>query len=634
MGLQEGLTRKEKDLFISAVADRWKKWKNGRVSKEEVWDECFKAYLSEFADNAEIQEFRSQRWVPVSFEAVENVKAQKAKALFPAGNFSNARGDNDQAAKYEKLRTIYMGNRLEAADVVEKYSSSHIWQNLVFGNSPYMLGWEARSSRSRHSYKDDDGNQQAGIQYTDSEGQLQVYRTSPYVYDGPSYEPLDLFNFVRSPFADDVSQGEIKIYRSLISKAELLALAEEEINGYSVYDLKAVKKALDTKDDAPKESSDSQAQTRKEHFGISSTDTRDEDTVELLWAHGDFSIENHLWRDYIVVLVNREDLIRCEKSPFLSGLSPLRMSSLIPVKGLPYGLGILESALGQQDIINIRTNQVIDCMALTLNPVVIADLSRVNNVEDIISAPGAVWDVEETVPPPIVPVFLPQQAFQGYTEANIHKAEFVDATFSHKNFGAQTREQTATEVATSASAIQTVLGRMAQRAENIDLEQIFLWFDETEKQYFDPSREVFARYSDDDQRFEQITPEVIFQHYTWKATGSGATAMAEVRLQQLFQWAIAMAQTPAAGDVSYVEVGRAALRDMGRRDAEKLMPGLQEKMNEAQQTGEVTAEVMAAVQAQQGAGPGGASIPPGSRNPQGLAPSGRGAIPNAGGGQI
>lgn len=634
MAIEEKLTTEEKGAFTKAVTERWKRWKNGRKAKEDIWDECFNMFVSEFSDTSEIDDFRSQRYVPLSFEAIMNVNSQMQKGLFPNDRFFTAVGDSRAAQEHEKIRTIYMQNRMEASGFVEEYVASHVWQLLVFGNSPYMLGWDSRRSRSRQTFKDKDGEERPGFQYQVG-GETVEHSISPYIYDGPTFQTLDLYNFVRDPFADSTSHGEIKIYRSKISKAELQAQAETEVNGYSVYDKKAVKAALDDSEDVPKETSDSQEQARREAFGISDTDKPDADEVELLWAHGDFPLkEMHV--DYIVVVVNRKHLIRCELSPFKSGLSPLRMTGLIPVKGLPYSLGILESAIGQQEIVNIRTNQTIDSMALILNPMFKAKDDGVLDIENIVSSPGAAVLVDEM--DSFEWLYPPQQAFTGYNEANVHKAEFVDATFSHKNFGAQSREQTATEVAASASMMATVLGRFVQRCENEDIENVLLWFDEVEKQFYDPNAEdPFARYEKGGkEEFATVGPEVIYKPYTWKAQGSGFTHLRETRVQQLFAWGTNMAQTPGVQGIDWEEYGRIMLREMGRRDADKLLPGMKGMLDEAQETGEIPPQLQAILQAQGAGGEAGGEglIAPGSRNAPGVPPSRRGAIPNAGGGAI
>jgi hypothetical protein len=253
------------------------------------------------------------------------------------------------------------------------------------------------------------------------------------------------------------------------------------------------------------------------------------------------------------------------------------------------------------------------------------------DIENLVSAPGASILMEEL--DNLEPLYPPQQAFMGYNEANIHKAEFTDATFSHKNFGAQSRQATATEVATSASMMATVLGRMVQRCENKDIEQVLIWFDESEKQMFDPNAQSpYARYDEGgEDQFKEVSAEVIFQPYTWKAQGSGFTHMRETRVQQLFHWGAAMAKTPAAQGTDWEELGRAALRDMGRRDSDKILPGVKGMMKRAQETGEVPPQLAALL----GQGPGGAGqASTGGNHPAGLAPLGGGAIPNEGGAEI
>ena len=640
MGIEKDLNKTQKKLFLEAVTKRYKKWKNDRTDKEETWQECFDAFICAFSDDTEIAEFRSQRFIPLSFEAVMNVQSQMAKGLFPSTAFFTAQGDNPQSQKYEKLRTIYMQNRMEASGFVEEFVSGHIWQLLVYGNAPYRLSWDNRRSRSRQTYETEEGEQRLGYQVGNQE-----FSISPYIYDGPKFESLDLFNFYRSPHADDSSHGEIKIYRELISKADLLDQCEEvyELSDgteWTLFDKKEVKKALQEASEPPKEKSDSDKQTRHQAFGIQGTDKFDEDTLEIITAVGDFPIDNELFKDYTVSIINRKYLVRCELSPYTSGLSSLRMGQLIPIKGMPYALGILENALSLQEVTNITTNNTIDSANMIKNPPLLVRDDGVIDADDLVYKPGVVWSVED-VDTTIKPLFLPQHAMSGYTESNILKEMFKDATMSHASFGSQAQPRTATEVATDAGMMQTNVGRLIQRTENKDIEDILLFFDEAEKQFYDPESEVFQRYEDNE--FEQITPEVIYGSYTWKAVGSGFTHLRDLRVQQLNQLLISAAQTPAAKGVDFVAAFQAQLNDMGRRDTEKIMPGVEAMMRKAVETGEIPPQLLEealqiaqqlAKQRSQGSagGPGGPGrMGPQPQTPPGMAPSRGNAIPNLGG---
>ncbi len=408
------------------------------------------------------------------------------------------------------------------------------------------------------------------------------------------------------------------IYRVKVSPADLLADADA-----GVYDKKAVKLALEGA--PPKEASDSDEEARLDTFGISGSGTKadGDDEVELLWCHGDFPCggkKHEVYRDYIAVVANRAHLIRFEENPLDCGLSPLRHTALIPVMGTAYGVGVIEPVLGLIDLINVSTNQAIDAGALNLNGLWAYKEGSVNP-DDLIAKPGGAVGCED--PQADLRPLVPSLDFLNlYQAINTYKMEFVDSTFSWKNAGAQD-DQTATAAAISANLQGSVIRRLAARLENIDIEPDLKLFDEMEQQFYEPNAEPpMARFNQDGtQVYEPITPEIIYADYVWKCGGSGEIQMRQLQQQNHFQWGIAVAQTPALPMVNWGEWAKEGLRLMGNRAIDRLVPGLEKQGMENAVAGNLQ-ELVA----------GGAGITPGSRNPEGAGPNGRGAIPNAGGG--
>lgn len=155
---------------------------------------------------------------------------------------------------------------------------------------------------------------------------------------------------------------------------------------------------------------------------------------------------------------------------------------------------------------------------------------------------------------------------QLYQTVEVHKREFVDSTFSWKNAGAQD-DQTATAAAISANLQGSVIRRLASRLENVDIEPDLKLFDEMEQQFYEPNASPpLSRFEQDGvQQYEPITPDIIYQDYTWKCGGSGEIQMRQLQQQNHFQWGIAVAQTPAAGSVNWEEWAKEGLRLMGNR---------------------------------------------------------------------
>ena len=465
MSVEKGVKR---EAVVSYTVAKWEKLKRDRTGKEGTWNECIDAVMGNIQADSDVMEFRSQRKVPMAWQAVTNVESLIGVGLFPNDRFCMAVGENPDAEASADKRTRYMQNRLERMRYVEKYTGGHLKQLLTIGNSGRLLRWTRRQSRRKVDSYEFMGS---------------AYRKSAYDFDGPDFDVLDMFNFVFDPTATDMERT-VKIYRVKVSPAELLADADE-----GLYDKKAVKAALEGS--APHEPSDSDAQARMDTFGVSGTNKKadGDDEVELLWCHGDCPVggkKHEVWRDYIWVIANRNQLIRFEENPLDCGLSPLRHTALVPVIGSSIGVGIIEPVLGLIDLIDVGTNQAIDAGAINLNGMWAYKEGAVNP-DDLISKPGGAVACED--PNTDIKPLVPSMDFlQLYQTVEIHKREFVDSTFSWKNAGAQD-DQTATAAAISANLQGSVIRRLASRLENIDIEPDLKLFDEMEQQFYEPNAE-------------------------------------------------------------------------------------------------------------------------------------------------
>jgi len=641
----------KKQELVTYVVSKWERLKRERTDKEARWNECIDAYMGQIAADSDVKEYRSQRPSSMAFEAVENVTALIGVGLFPNDRFIMAIGENPDAEATADKRTRFMQNRLEKMQYVEKYVGQHLKQLAVVGNSVRLVKWNKRQSRRKVSSYEFMGKAMAAPQAMPpgpmgmppgpmgmppgpagmppapmgmppapmamQQPVPKTYKKPDNEYDGPDFDVLDIFNYVHDPKQSDLD-AKVKIYRTKVSKGDLLADAED-----GIYDKKAVQRAIDG-GGGKDEPSDSDEEARFQAFGVQRhKKDADEEDVELLWCHGDFPVgakgKNEVLRDKIVVIANRSELIRCEDNPLDCGLSPLRYTGLVPVIGMDWALGLLEANLGLYDLINVHTNQAVDAGSLNLNGMWAYKEGSVNP-DDLISRPGNTIPMED--PQTDLKPLVPSMDFlQIYGIVEGFKQEFVDATFSWKSAGAQ-KDQTATASAITANLQGAVMRRVSQRLENIDIEPDLKMFDEMEQQFFDPYGDApYARFEQDGvQQYEQITPDIIYQNYTWKCNGSGEAQFRQLQQQGHFQWGIAVAQTPAMGGVDWMEWGKEGLRLMGHRAIDRIMPGL-EKM------GPQNAQAAAIQQALSGAAP----MPPGSRNPEGSGPNGRGPSPNAGG---
>lgn len=596
----------EKDV-VGAVVDFYNGARKDRLDKERRWGLCEKAFMCEWdTEISKISEYDSQNYVPSLFEAMMNTRAQIAKAMFPHDHHVLAVACEEAASRHAEARTLFMANRLRDSQFRQRYIEHHLPRALIIGNAPIMLEWEKRRKNrgKKRKIKTESGNFE--------------YKPRDWRYSGPAFRSLDIFNWVIESGELDQERAR-KAYEVYVSKSWLRGLGKEDDDGESICDAAAVRACLD--EDPAKRPVENSRIGRASQFGIQ-MEEGESHQVKIHIAHGVWDLGDG-FEDWLIWIGNDKHVLRFEVNPCEAGIAPMYLTKLIDIPGMTYAAGLAEFALGLQETINIRTAQVSDAMGLVVNPMWKAKRDGVLDLDDIVSGPGNVFEMEDTKNLEVLET--PLQAMAALGEINTYKAELVDATFSHRNFGAQSRQATATEVATSAALQASVVALLVNDLEVDDIEGVICpFFDEIEKQHWSDSEEPrVATYEVDGKpAYKKITPEVLFQQYDWKAIGSGYTMLRELRTQQTIQILGMSAQTPAVMGTDYEYSARKLLMDLGHRDTDKMVPG------------EVAMAVRKAI-AQMVApqlGAAGAGGPAGANQPPGMAPLGRGAIPNAGGG--
>ena len=85
-----------RDKIVKHIMGQWTSLKLERQSREATWHECEMAWLSQFTDDTEVADYRSQRYIPLIWQAINNVYSQMMSSMFPGDYFAAARGDNPQ----------------------------------------------------------------------------------------------------------------------------------------------------------------------------------------------------------------------------------------------------------------------------------------------------------------------------------------------------------------------------------------------------------------------------------------------------------------------------------------------------------------------------------------------------------
>ena len=622
-----------KDVDVSAFAnwgaDWWRQRKTERLEKERIWQECWLASVSKFGktwDN--LQDFRSKRYIPITQQAVEAVAAHLTQGVMPYDEWFKIYGrtpDDDVKAKAVQALLMWqhqqIGFRTKFNQLV-KYAT-------IFGNVPYCVNWEERTQ----IVPDHNAFVSQLAQHAMNARQMGQPLTPPPIesmpmmeqrtYDGTTLEIGNIFDFVIERHPNNPDHAP-RCMRTFKSKAYLLGMQNSE--GYSIYEGVEDVQA----NSGQNEPSDG---LKREVYRLEGFIEQPKDQVELLQFEGDLELPGEngpvIYKNHIMVVANRSKVIRFEPSPFAHGKCSWNMFVLYPEPGEVYGRGIIEPALGLQDVINVRANQVIEANTLVINPLYEVVQDGVFDVDEWLSSPGSIAKVATSGN--IRPIQQIPQAALGFQEIGFMMAQHNQSTGAQASFTSEAYQKSATEVAAQSGMTQSRNAETIKHIEyncltNIVNMQLLL-----NQQLMDES--VWIRVVGDPQTMTifdpdtgmpitqqapiqlRVSPEDIEGNFDCYAIGASNVANSQQQMSQTIQLMSVLAQSPGAAVIKWNELTK-TLFDLARvRDAWKFIKTDQEIQIEQQQQ---FAQQLAMQQASQGPqqGPGG----PGGANSAGSQP--------------
>ena len=440
--------------------DQWRRMKDERLQKERIWTECWLAYNSKFgASYAEVKNYRSRRYLPLSHQAVEAVSSHLAQGVMPHDDWFDVVGrtpDDDSASKMMsalmKWQHFRSGWRTQMAKLLK--------QAVMFGNVPWAVLWQEdmRTVPDQAAHAENLGGYAAGLQFGGAQpGQVPVVpQTQVRKYDGPQLVVGDLFNSVIDRHSNEDGYA---LFGNRYFRTKEYIQDQAKVNPMTGWSMYSNTESLTTSSPIL-EATDAMRREVEALMGI-----RDipKDMVELIELWGDFPMEGALLKNHVMVIANRRTLIRLEPNPNPHGKIPWQMFSLIPEPNEIYGKGILEPVLGLQDVANVRMNQVIDANSLIVNPMLKVRNTGVIDFENFVSAPGALHLVND--PDDITPLVIPDRSALGMQEVGFVSAQFNDITGAMKAFSTENYQKSATEVSAVGGMLQSRFAEMVRHIE-------------------------------------------------------------------------------------------------------------------------------------------------------------------------
>ena len=392
------LRGQDPDTIVRWFERRWVGLKDDRSLREEKWEECLWAYActhdkawAKAAKNAG----RSARYYPGVHDAVEAIVPQIMGIIFNSHDWmtmlpTRRGGGTTTDDDFSEDMRQFLAWQLDMA----KYKAPGedvIRQMAILGNAPFQTSWRidwAVDYQSYHeavaeymsTYRNAVAEFRQEMAEWEQQSQIAAMSGLPpeampampeapippvekdMAFNGPEVHCGDIFNYVEEMFPDS-DQTTLRAHRMWRSRPFLKRLAQKDQSGYALYENlqsmgneQLIRNEQDTKLDEIK-ASILNMQMPQQQKGD-----------ELITFTGTFEIGNTTYENHVATIGNRRGLIRLEPLQLWSGQSHIRNARLIKQVGDPYGIGVVEKALGLESMAQAQANQIVDAVAAVIQP--------------------------------------------------------------------------------------------------------------------------------------------------------------------------------------------------------------------------------------------------------------------------
>ena len=388
--------RSKKEDIIAQLHTHRRNYEDFRYEREQKWLEAWGQYFS----TPEAQHFLRSRafhtvgdvnvdWrhrIPTgkAFEMVESVTSFMMGAFFPNNNWFDVEPqeplglDPEQYRKY--LRTVrrFTDRKLEQGNF-QDYWENFTRQAVTIGTSALALPWR---------YEKETKPQNVRVQQPDGTYKVEKQQVDRTKKNGFDFEVISMFDLYLDPRSQQANEGNV-LRRYERTRSEVKR--QVELGAFPETTVKAIED-LQAKN-SPTGLPEANKQEQLNFEGFQEQAHNPEDVLELYEYWGDIEIEGESHRN-VVITICGDELLQFEKNPFWSG-KPFIIGTFISSVASPYGLGVLDSVLGDLHAKMLTRNQRLDIVEMTLNPMFEAVNDGTIDFTNLYSEAGKVIPVAE-----------------------------------------------------------------------------------------------------------------------------------------------------------------------------------------------------------------------------------------------
>lgn len=386
--------------------------------------------------------------LPELTELAQSFKAHLYENIYktPESMF-DCQGEDEESqanAPTQKAMLVNAFSKMKFQQEMEKMTDSIVDS----GEAVLYVGWEKRVKRVRRKknviekLRDSiiggfsslfGDNARATVEYDKLKSAKSNYvEYDKLVYEGAVVKTLDNLEFVFDPFKSEDFENADMMYRTHKTYDEIINNKNYTLTSKAKEDLQRV-------DD---EFSREEYQIKKD----GDKDKGKDGLIELIEYWGNIKIGDKIIRNYLIVVANKNHIIRFEPNPYLH--KPFVYGNIIEDPDTRRGISPLRVAKSLNDISSEILSKQVYCLDLQINPVWLSPKKMLDKDVKIKAGKVIEYESDELAKIPLKPEKLDfSKAFTGFDFISYFKSLIERATGIFKNMAGaeENRMKTATE---------------------------------------------------------------------------------------------------------------------------------------------------------------------------------------------
>lgn len=509
--------------FVANHIGEFNKWESWRRPWEGLWDECYKLYLN----IAEMRKTptRARVFIPAVFQVIEAAVPKLMTLVFGADEFFAVVAANVKKQPIADLIQRLLKYQLLQADFFLKFMD-FVKQLMMYGTSYFYIYWkvERKWVWKRTPIKAQKVFAGITMPMTEVVGwkEEKVYEK---VDNRPEVEVLDVLDVYPDPDARTEKDAKAIWVRSWMDLEQVKELGSGK---YPVFDPENVKKIEHGSAKTLQES----RQVRNSLRGLQ-TGYADKNQVEILTRWGLCDIDGDgIREEALIVIANREFLLRAMPNPFFHQRRPVIRSVLFPVPLEWFGVGLIEPIVPLQHELNTIRRQRLDNVNIIINRMWKVNSFADIDLETLVSSPNGIILTDDMNG--ITALETDNVTQSAYDEAAIIQQDIDNATVPKSVQGTPDSGR----LGRTASGAQMIIGQalekfgtVAKMVEENAIKRTLRMFFELDKQFLDdatalePYQFIFGGI--------QVSPDMLHEDVQFQMKGISEMINKEGKISQI-----------------------------------------------------------------------------------------------------